>query len=208
AVRGLIRSLHGDFGFEPQNALLVETDLSMAGYRKDQVPEMQMRILETVQSIPGVTSAAWVAYPPLAMGTNVSPVFTEEDIDLKPANAAATVWLYQISPDYFRAAGTVLLSGRSFTPHDDKDALPVAVVNKEFARRIFKAREAIGDALGRHFKLLDGTRIEVVGIVEDGKYFNIAEAPRPAMFLPIPQSPTDVGFWLVVRSDRDLQQLA
>ena len=208
AVRGLIRSLHGDFGFEPQNAMLVETDLSMAGYRKDKIPEIQKRILERAQSIPGMTSAALISYPPLAMGTNVSPVFTEEDTDLKAANAAATVWLYQISPDYFRAAGTVLLSGRSFTLHDDKDAPPVAVVNQEFARRIFKARESIGDALGRHFKLPDGTRIEVVGIAEDGKYFNIAEAPRPAMFLPITQSPTDVGFWLVLRSDRDPQQLA
>ena len=29
AVRGLVRSLHSSFGFEPQNAMLVETDLSM-----------------------------------------------------------------------------------------------------------------------------------------------------------------------------------
>jgi ABC-type antimicrobial peptide transport system permease subunit len=42
----------------------------------------------------------------------------------------------------------------------------------------------------------------VVGIVETGKYFNIAEEPRPAMFLPILQSPTDVGTWIVVRSGR------
>ena len=35
AVRGLVRSLHSNFGFEPQNAMLVETDLSMAGYSGD-----------------------------------------------------------------------------------------------------------------------------------------------------------------------------
>jgi len=46
----------------------------------------------------------------------------------------------------------------------------------------------------------------VVGIVEDGKYFNIAEPRRRAMFVPILQSPT-LGYWLVVRSDRDPQQL-
>ena len=38
AVRGLVRSLHSNFGFEPQNAMLVDTDLSMAGYSGDRVP--------------------------------------------------------------------------------------------------------------------------------------------------------------------------
>ena len=38
AVRGLVRSLHGNFGFEPRNAMLVNTDLSMAGYSGDKCP--------------------------------------------------------------------------------------------------------------------------------------------------------------------------
>jgi hypothetical protein len=41
AVRGLMRSLHGNFGFEPQHAVLVETDLNMAGYRGEAVEAMQ-----------------------------------------------------------------------------------------------------------------------------------------------------------------------
>jgi ABC-type antimicrobial peptide transport system permease subunit len=53
----------------------------------------------------------------------------------------------------------------------------------------------------------DGTRIEVVGIVEDGKYGSLTEDPQPAMFLPILQSPSS-STWLVVRSNRDPQQLA
>jgi predicted permease len=206
AVRGLVRSLNGDFGFEPENALVVEADLGMANYRGEKVPEVQNRLLEEMQAIPGVTSVGLINYPPLAMGPNLSPVFKEKETDLTASKAAATPFVFQISPDYFRAAGTVVISGRSFTLHDDKDAPRVAVINQEFARRIFGARETVADALGRHFKLLDGTRIEVVGIVEDGKYFNIAEATGPALFLPILQSPMP-GTWFVVRSDRDHQQL-
>jgi ABC-type antimicrobial peptide transport system permease subunit len=53
----------------------------------------------------------------------------------------------------------------------------------------------------------DGTRVQVVGIVEDGRYTtNIAEDPQTAMFLPMLQSPS-VETWLVVRSDRDPRQL-
>jgi ABC-type antimicrobial peptide transport system permease subunit len=52
-----------------------------------------------------------------------------------------------------------------------------------------------------------GARIEVVGIVEDGKYFNLAEEPQAAMFLPIRQFPSDET-WMVVRSNGDPQALA
>ena len=48
AVRGLVRSLHSNFGFEPRNAMLVETDLAMAGYSGDQVPAMQKRMIDAM----------------------------------------------------------------------------------------------------------------------------------------------------------------
>src|SRR5271167_2413275 len=43
AVRGLMRSMHSNFGFEPQNAMLVDTDLTTAGYSGERVPAMQRR---------------------------------------------------------------------------------------------------------------------------------------------------------------------
>jgi hypothetical protein len=76
-------------------------------------------------------------------------------------------------------------------------------VNRQFAAKIFGSTEAVG----RYYKLRDGTRIQVVGIVEDGKYFNLTEDPEPAMFFPILQSPSNET-WLVVRSKRDSGQLA
>ncbi len=80
----------------------------------------------------------------------------------------------------------------------------MAVVNREFARKVFGSE---GDALGGFYKMRDGTRIQVVGLVEDGKYTaNLAETPQPAMFLPILQSPSNQAS-LVVRSSRDSQQL-
>jgi ABC-type antimicrobial peptide transport system permease subunit len=80
----------------------------------------------------------------------------------------------------------------------------VAVINQEFARRIFGS---VPNAMDKYFKLPDGTRIQVVGIAQDGKYTGIFEAPHPAMFLPILQSPSSQVF-LVVRSKRNPQQLA
>ena len=62
------------------------------------------------------------------------------------------------------------------------------------------------NAVGGYYKLRDGTRIQVVGIVEDGKYETLTEDQQPAMFLPILQMPSS-STTLVVRSKRDPQQL-
>jgi predicted permease len=204
AVRGLVRSLHSSFGFEPQNAMLVETALSMAGYRGDTVPAMQKRIINALETIPGVQSVGLVDRLPLYYGANSSYVFTDKTSDLRPANAAAEAMRYNISPEYFDAARTTLLAGRTLTWHDDKNAPRVAVVNREFASKIFGSAT---NAMNSYYKTKDGSRIQVVGIVEDGRYASLAEDPQPAMFLPILQSPSSPTC-LVVRSNGDPQQLA
>ena len=206
AVRGLIRSLHSDFGFAPRNAMLVETDLNMAGYRGDAVPAMQKRMIDAMTAIPEVTAAALVSVPPLHPACcNDSNVFIDEATDLRPSNAAADAIMFSISPEYLRAAGTTLLAGRDFTWHDDKNAPRVAVINRELARRIFGS---VTNAMGRYYKLPDGKRIQVVGMVEDGKYSpNLTDPLPPAMFLPILQSPSTETY-VVVRSSGNPQHLA
>jgi len=60
--------------------------------------------------------------------------------------------------------------------------------------------------LGGYYKEQDGTRFQVVGIVENGKYQTLTEDQQPAMFFPILQMPSS-STTLVVRSNRDPQQL-
>jgi ABC-type antimicrobial peptide transport system permease subunit len=77
-------------------------------------------------------------------------------------------------------------------------------VNRQFANKIFGSVPA---AIGGYYKSGDGSRIQVVGIVEDGKYGTLTEDLQPAMFLSLLQSPSPVTS-LVVRSQRDPGQLA
>jgi predicted permease len=204
AVRGLARSLHSNFGFEPRNAMLVDTTLGSAGYSGDRVPAMQRRMIDAVGTIPGVKPVGFIGQIPLGGGSATEDVFTDQTADLRTSNAAANVVVYKISPEYFHAAGTSLLQGRDLTWQDDKSAPRVAVINKEFARRIFGSA---AKAMGGYFKREDGTRVQVVGVVEDGKYFQLTEDQRVAVFFPFLQSPTGLTC-LVVRSERDPQQLA
>jgi hypothetical protein len=112
--------------------------------------------------------------------------------------------MYQVSPDYLRAEGTALLSGRMFTWHDDLASPRVAIVNPEFARRLFGS---VQDAIGGYYKMPDGTRVQVVGVTEDGKYGSLTEEPQAAMFVPILQWPTS-SQWVVARASHDPQQIA
>jgi predicted permease len=202
AVRGLARTLHDHFGFEPKNAILVAADLHMAGYTGDRVLPMQKRMIDAVAAIPGVESVG-LSDPLLLNDTSSQNVFTDATTDLRPQSAAANPYVYHISPDYLHAEGTTLLSGRAFTWHDDKNSPRVAVVNREFARKVFGSLE---NAIGGFFKMPDGSRVQVVGVTEDGKYSSLTEDPHLAMFLPILQWPSGTA-WMVVRASGDTQQV-
>lgn len=203
AVRGMIRSLHSNFGFVPENALQVNTELNMAGYKGEEAAVMQKRMLAAAENIPGVSAAAYGGRIPLNLGWSQNTVFKDATTDYRTSNAAAHPLEYNVSPGYFHAAGTNLLQGRAFTWDDKKDAPRVAVVNREFARVLFGSET---NALDNSFKFGDGTRVRVVGIVEDGKYKTLSEEPQPAMFLPILQSPS-TWTWMIVRADHSAQEI-
>ena len=75
--------------------MLVDTDLSMAGYSGDRVPAMQKRMIEAMQAIPGVESVGLADAVPLGDGAGDSNVFTDNTTDLRPSNAAADASMLQ-----------------------------------------------------------------------------------------------------------------
>ncbi len=204
AVRGLARSLGSEYGFQPQGAMLVKTDLHMGGYDGDQQAQMQRRMLDAAAAIPGVTAAGYADRLPLSIGGNDSSVFADSTTDYRPTNSVADAQQFGVSPDYFRAAGTAMLAGRTFTLHDENKAPLVAVVNREFARKLFGS---VDKAVGGHYKRWGGARVEVVGVVEDGKYETLTENPQPAMFYSFLQQPSS-NTWIIVRSQHGAEEVA
>jgi predicted permease len=206
AVRGLLRSLRSQFGFDPRHTLVLGVDLSMGGYSGDNMLTTQRRIITAMTEIPGVESAGLVNnYPPLVYTAAFRVNAYKDDArELQQSNVIATPYAYEVSPGYFEAAGTQLLAGRSFTWDDDRSAQRVAIANKEYAVKMFGSVEK---ALGSFYRDQHGDRIEVVGVAEDGKYLSLTESRQPAVFRPFLQSPANLVH-IVVRSSGDPEALA
>lgn len=205
AVRGLTRSLHSSFGFDPGNALVVSSDLNMAGYTGDRIPAMQRRMIDASAGLPGVTAAGLIDNIPLGLGWSETSVFKIGTTDFRESNETSESMDYGVSPGYFKAAGTVLLAGRDIAWQDTNKTTPVAIVNRTLALKVFGSIER---AVGAKF--IQGaahTQFLVVGVVEDGKYISLAEDQKAAFFRPLLQSPSSSS-WLVVRSTGDPQRIA
>ena len=204
AVRGLVHSLHSDFGFSPEGAMLARFNLHTAGYDDAKTEQFQREALDAIKRIPGVYNAGYINHPPLSVSVSDTLVYANGTTDFRPLNSAADAMFYKISPGYFSAARTALLAGRDFTWHDDAKTPRVAVVNERFARKVFGSIE---NAVGGYFMKGDKSRLEVVGVVQDGMYRTLTEEQQPAMFLPILQDTSDETT-LVVRANRSTTQMA
>jgi len=195
SLRGMERSLHAPIGFTPDGALLAEADMRMAGYSDKDALLVQRRMIEEAARIPGVTAVGTVDSPPLSGDGSSTSVYREGTDELRPSKAVAFPKYFSVSPGYFTAAGTRLLSGRDFNWQDGASTRKVAIINETFAGKMFGNLPAVG----RHFVGGDKTLYEVVGVVEDGKYDSLTEDPTAAMFWPLAQA-NEGHTTLVVRS--------
>ena len=78
--------MHSNFGFEPQNVMLVETDLQMAGYTGEQHAADAAAHAGCGRAIPGVTAVGYINQMPLGLGGGDSYVYTDATTDYRPTN--------------------------------------------------------------------------------------------------------------------------
>lgn len=198
SLRGLGKALTMDLGFRPQNVVRTQFDLSQAGYTSESGNQFQRELLEKVSQLPGVEAAGYANTTPLSLEQTAFAVFSQQSVDFRPSSSAFNAYFYDVSPGYLTAAGTPLLAGRDVSFADTAKTPAVAIVNQEFARRLFHSEHAVG----RYFKNRDGVSIEIVGIMADGKQFTLSEDSEAAACFPISQK-GDTKTALIVRTRRD-----
>lgn len=203
SLRGLLQTVHMHFGFQPEGVTLASIDTNLGGYKSyEDAAQIEKKLLDAVSQIPGVTSAAYASSLPLSVNQSSNGFFAPGTTLFDNSTVKFLATYYDVSPDYFTASGTRILSGRAFTEHDNKQSPEVAIVNQTFARRLFGTEQAVG----LYYPTSPGHQTLVVGVVEDGKYTVVTEEPKPAIFWPSGQS-HDHDTVLVVRSNRDSTEM-
>ncbi|MGA2588481.1 MAG: ABC transporter permease [Bryobacteraceae bacterium] len=180
-VRSLQRALDAPIGYNPKGAVTASFDLNIQGYSEARGREFQRRLLEKVRSIPGIESAATIDWLPLSLGFSSDNVYIEGKPIPKPTEVP-DAYSISVSTDYFRTMQTKLLMGREFDSRDKQDGKRVAVVNKTFADQLMRGQDPIGKRFRPNSP--DGNPVQIVGVVEDGKYFSLSEARHPAWWGP------------------------
>ena len=145
--------------------------------------DFQHRLLEKVQTLPGVESAGLTDRLPLNLDFSKSNVYIEGKPVPKPSDVPV-VFTYDASPGFFHAMRTKFVAGRDFEPRDRTSKGRVAIVNQAFAGQLLPGEQP----LGKRFRFrIDSSVREIVGVVETGKQFTLGEAPAPAVWDPLDQ---------------------
>jgi putative ABC transport system permease protein len=145
-----------------------------------------------------VTAATVTSVVPLSGRLTGTEVVAEDSTN------RSSVAFSSIAPRYFAAMGIDLVRGRDFGPADRAGSPPVVIVNETVARRLWPD----GDAIGRRLRPdeRDQPWREVIGVARDGKYGDLLERQRGAMYLPVAQDPAS-PLTLVARTSGDVREL-
>jgi predicted permease len=185
-LRGMQRAQSIDPGFTPQNALRLSFDLSLQGYDGPRSREFTRRLLERVRALPGVRYAGLSKFVPLTLNISRTGIYVEGEPEQRGVNVP-TAPAFSASPGFISALGTRLLQGRDFREQDEEEQQDFAIVNETFAQRFWPGQAAIG----KRFSLVGsaGPWVEVVGVIQDGKYVSLSEEATPFVYTNLrPQS--------------------
>lgn len=178
-----------DLGFDPRGLFTARVALFESSYPEE---ARRIRFIEELQerlaAQPGVASvAAMTSFPGLGSwfeDYEVEGRTYPDERDLPEANTS------RITPESFETFGVRLLAGRNFGRLDTLESLPVVIVNKSFAERVWPGEDPLGKRL--RLRTEDGGAPEpwrtVVGVAPDLQMQGLNNEGRPeGFYLPLSQ---------------------
>jgi predicted permease len=146
------------------------------------LPALYRTIEDRFHAIPGVRKVGISLYTPMEDNNWGTGIRVQGEPD--PHIGASIV---KVSSEYFDSVGTHLVMGRGISQKDIPGAPAVAVVNQEFAKKLFKGRNPIGHSFGTSDT--SSGDYQIVGVVEDTTYTSVRWKNHCMYFLSILQRP-------------------
>ena len=198
-IKSLWRLRQVSPGLKSENVLTFVVGIPETRYPTAKQAPFFSDLVKRVQVLPGVISASAVIPLPLS-GDRFGVSFETEGRPV-PKGEEPSADVFIVDPNYFKTMGISLLQGRDFTERDDKQALPVVIVNQEFARKHFPGENPIGKRIKPGISTDEDKPVmrEIVGVVSNVKNQNLSTEFKPAYFLTEAQVPLN-QMTMVVRT--------
>jgi predicted permease len=200
----LVRSLRGietaPTGLDRDHLLIVDVDPSARGQTGERLFPYARELAERARAVAGVAA---VSYSENGIFSGTESVSNIGVPNFSARQAADSVTRYDaVGPDYVRATGARLLSGRDILASDVPGSLPVILVNETFARFYFgSANQAAGSTI----RIGDSTQAQIVGVIGDAKDHELTTEVERRYYYGYQQHPFEMPgqLRLIVRASGD-----
>jgi predicted permease len=178
-----LRAIHSvSPGFSSQGVLTTNVNLPAADYATQRARNFEDRLMERVEALPGVDSAAYARITPFSYRSYSSAPIAVDNYQ-PPPDQQPTSDYDEVSPGYFATMGIPLVSGREFRRADDETAPLVAIVNEAMVKQYWHGE----DPVGKRLRVKDRW-MQVVGVAQVSKYRNFLETPQLFFYVPLRQN--------------------
>ena len=196
-ARTLLRLNAVDTGVNVENTLTMQVPADPNGRSALETLKLQEGMRDRIAALPGVEVVGVGMNVPLVS----SPVMLEVKAEGRPPEPGVPTPLAEYratTPEYFKAAGMRMLSGRAFSETDLSDAAPVAILNESLAKRLFGTEDPLGRQVAwtgevLQFIGMSGRWQTVVGVVNDTRDKGPDAAPPLVLYQPLAQN--ELGYF-------------
>jgi putative ABC transport system permease protein len=210
-LRSFLHLEHVPLGFEPQGVLSFR--VIPRGERYSQLSQRAVfyqQVLERIEGLPGVKSAAAVSFIPLTLTRSRKGFMIEGRVTSAPGQIPMAGYNV-VTPAYFGTMGITLLEGRDFSWSDSPQSQPVIMINEAMAKRYWPNDDPIGKRIRQGGPSdAEFPWLTISGVLADVREFDPMTEPQPTMYFPLAQFADPRGIlrdW-VVRTDGDPKAIA
>ncbi len=201
AARSVQKLVQVNLGFRPDHIFLASIDPSLQRYSDERSRQFQTQLLDKLHALPGVSSASLATHLPFDVGGDMRAGVWPEGQTPTETQKFLNVVCMSVDHAYLATLGTRVVAGRDFSAHDDEAASRVVIINRTLAQQLWPNGDAVGKRLS-----LQGDVMQIVGVIDEMRYYAMADTNRPLIFYPLAQH-FQQGITIVVRTGMDPMQI-
>jgi predicted permease len=192
-------------GMDREHVLIVRPELHQPRYtdHRELLPDLYRRIVERLQAIPGVRSAAVEMCGGIHCGW-ITALYVQGRNNLKDAQVHGQE--DHVGVGFFSTLGIPVLRGRDFSSSDTDKTQPVAIISRAYARQLFGDADPVGQWVG-YEPAPNDHKFMIVGEVADARVNGAQREAPPVIYMSINQNPAAANS-IEVRAVGDPRQLS